>query len=100
MCSSATGRDLHPLPVAANASLLGIDGLYLLNRRTLIGVQNGTNPNRIVRMDLSSDGHRITEVTTLAANSPLMSWDLFDDSLQPNKDAHFENLRVLKIRVK
>jgi hypothetical protein len=112
-------RDLHPLPVPADASLLGVDGIYLLNRRTLIGVQNGTNPNRIVRMDLSSDGHRITEVTTLAANSPLMSdltlgvlhdgwlffnangqWDLFDDSLQPNKDAHFENLRVLKIRVK
>jgi hypothetical protein len=70
-------------------------------------------------MDLSGDGHSITEVTTLAANSPLMSdltlgvlhdewlffnangqWDLFDDSLQPKKDAHFENLRVLKIRVK
>ena len=112
-------RDLHPLPVPADASLLGVDGLYLLNRRTLIGVQNGTNPNRIVRMDLSDDGHRITEVSTLAANSPLMSdltlgvlhdgwlffnangqWDLFDDSLQPKKDAHFENLRVLKIRVK
>ena len=112
-------RDLHPLPVPADASLLGVDGIYLLNRRTLIGVQNGTNPNRIVRMDLSSYGHRITEVTTLAANSPLMSdltlgvlhdgwlffngngqWDLFDDSLQPSKDAHFENLRVLKFRVK
>jgi hypothetical protein len=112
-------RDLHALPVPADASLLGVDGIYLLNRRTLIGVQNGTNPNRIVRMDLSSDGHRITEVTTLAANSPLMSdltlgvlhdgwlffnangqWDLFDDSLQPKKDAHFESLRVLKIRVK
>jgi hypothetical protein len=112
-------RDLHALPVPADASLLGVDGIYLLNRRTLIGVQNGTNPNRIVRMDLSSDGHRITDVTTLAANSRLMSdltlgvlhdgrfffnangqWDLFDDSGQPNKDAHFENLRVLEIKVK
>ena len=112
-------RDLHALPAPADASLLGVDGMYLLNRHTLIGVQNGTHPNRVVRMELSDDGHRITDVAAVAANSPLMSdltlgvlhdgwfffnangqWDLFDDGLQPNKDAHFENLRVLKIRVK
>jgi hypothetical protein len=111
--------DLRSLPVPADVSLLGVDGIYLLDRRTLIGVQNGTNPNRVIRIDLSSDGHSVAGVQTLAANSPLMSdltlgvlhdgwfffnangqWDLFDDDGKPKKDARFENLRVLKIRLK
>src|SRR5215207_2122020 len=46
------------------ATLLGIDGLYF-HRNTLIGIQNGVNPQRIVRMYLSSDNQRIVRFEVL-----------------------------------
>jgi hypothetical protein len=63
-------RTLHirPLPVPPNVSVLGIDGLYMAGAQTLIGTQNGTNPNRIVRIRLASGGHGIASVETLLAN--------------------------------
>jgi len=61
--------DVRLLPVPANVSLLGVDGLYVAGARTLIGTQNGTNPNRIVRIRLSSGGVGIAGVDTLLANA-------------------------------
>jgi hypothetical protein len=61
-------RDVHALRVPPNASLLGIDGLYLVDERTLIGTQNGTNPNRIVRIRLAPGGLAVSSVDTLLAN--------------------------------
>jgi hypothetical protein len=61
-------RDTHPLRVPPNASLLGVDGLYFLNDRTLIGTQNGTNPNRIIRIRLAPGGLAVSSVETLLAN--------------------------------
>ncbi len=62
-------RDAHPLRVPPNASLLGVDGLYFVNDRTLIGTQNGTNPNRIIRIRLEPGGLAVSSVETLLANA-------------------------------
>lgn len=91
-------RDVHPLRVPPNASLLGVDGLYFVNDRTLIGTQNGTNPNRIIRIRLAPGGLAVSSVDTLLANGSGMGdptlgvvvgkrfffngnaqWDLFGD---------------------
>lgn len=61
-------RDVHVLRVPPNASLLGIDGLYLVDESTLIGTQNGTNPNRIIRIRLAPGGLAVSSVDTLLAN--------------------------------
>jgi hypothetical protein len=91
-------RDVHPLRVPPNASLLGVDGLYFVNDRTLIGTQNGTNPNRIIRIRMAPGGLAVSSVETLLANGSGMGdptlgvvvgkrfffngnaqWDLFGD---------------------
>jgi hypothetical protein len=63
-------RDIHFLAAPPDTTLLGIDGLYRASSKTLIATQNGTNPQRILRLDL--DGLRVARVTTLAANLPEM----------------------------
>ncbi|HYL75400.1 MAG TPA: hypothetical protein VEU96_14405 [Bryobacteraceae bacterium] len=52
-------------------SLGGIDGLYL-NGKTMIAVQNGTAPPRIIRMTLDDGLTRVTHWDTLEANSPYL----------------------------
>lgn len=52
-------------------SLGGIDGLYL-NGKTMIAVQNGTAPLRIIRMTLDNGMTRVTHWDTLEANSPYL----------------------------
>lgn len=54
----------HPRDAALN----GIDGLSVLNATMLIGVQNGTNPNRVVRITLDHTGTAITKVESIAQN--------------------------------
>lgn len=53
----------------ADAHLGGIDGLYYY-QGDLIGVQNGTTPHRIVRIDLSEGGTAVTGLEVLAQNLP------------------------------
>jgi hypothetical protein len=65
-------RDVLPLKVPNDAGLLGIDGLYLANDTTLIATQNGTTPNRILRIRLSPNRLAVQSVETLAANLPEM----------------------------
>ncbi|MGZ4778616.1 MAG: hypothetical protein ACXV5L_05430, partial [Thermoanaerobaculia bacterium] len=45
-------RDVRYLAAPDDASLLGIDGLYLAGAKTLIATQNGTSPQRVLRLDL------------------------------------------------
>ena len=90
--------DLRPLKVPSNVSLLGVDGLYVVDATTLVATQNGTNPFRILRIALAPGGLAVSSVRTLLANSPLMGdptlgvvangrfyfnanaqWDLFGD---------------------
>lgn len=59
--------DLSP---AANLTLLGIDGLYSY-KGTLLAVQNGINPPRLVRLYLSRDLSRVERLDTIEANDPV-----------------------------
>ncbi len=63
-------RDLRLLSVPRTASLLGVDGLYLAGPRTLVATQNGTHPNRILRIRLMPSGLGVAAVDTLLANAP------------------------------
>jgi sugar lactone lactonase YvrE len=49
-------------------ALNGIDGLSFADAHTMIGVQNGTNPNRLVRISLDDSGLTITRVESIAQN--------------------------------
>lgn len=61
--------DASLLSVPYDGMILGIDGLYL-HDGDLIGVQNGTNPHRIIRLHLDPGGAAIESVETLEANRP------------------------------
>ncbi|MEO8073672.1 MAG: hypothetical protein ABI891_13460 [Acidobacteriota bacterium] len=56
-----------------SSTLLGIDGIYFAGKN-LIAVQNGVNPQRIVRLNLSKDSNKIERLEVLEANNPV-----FDD---------------------
>ena len=51
-------RTAAPLETADSVLALGIDGLYY-HKGALIGIQNGVEPHRVVRLELSGDGTRI-----------------------------------------
>lgn len=65
-------REAVRLPHPPDVTLLGIDGL-VRHRQTLIAIQNGTSPHRILRLDLGTDGSAIRSVEILASNLP--EWD-------------------------
>ncbi len=50
------------LDVPPDAAVTGIDGL-VWDRGSLVGIQNGTDPHRVIRLSL--DGDRVTAVTVL-----------------------------------
>jgi len=60
-----------PLEAPSDFQPMGIDGLTR-SGRSLIAVQNGITPNRIVRLDLSADGGRIDAAHVLEMNHPLI----------------------------
>ncbi len=62
-------RSATLVPHPPELSLGGIDGLYL-NGRTLIAVQNGTKPERIIAMTMDAGLTRIEAWKTLEANGP------------------------------
>lgn len=53
----------------ADATLLGIDGLYF-HRGSLVAIQNGTRPHRVVRLHLSRNFGAVERVEVLEANHP------------------------------
>jgi streptogramin lyase len=53
----------------SDATIYGIDGLAWADG-SLIGVENGVEPARVVRLTLSADGTRIDRVTILEMNHP------------------------------
>ncbi len=59
--------EVRLLDVPADAAVTGIDGL-VWDGRGLVGIQNGTEPNRVVRMTL--EGDRVTEVAVLERAHP------------------------------
>lgn len=59
--------DAKPLTAPSRANVAAIDGLYQW-QGMLIGVENVTNPGRVIAMALSSDGLAIEKVTTLLSH--------------------------------
>jgi len=55
--------------VPSGYTLLGLDGLA--GTGPFIATQNGVNPQRVLQITLDEEWTRVTEVTVLAANSPL-----------------------------
>ncbi len=66
LASGATTALAYP----DSATLLGIDGLYRRGR-SLIAVQNGVRPTRVLRLALDPGGASITRVEVLEAGHPL-----------------------------
>jgi sugar lactone lactonase YvrE len=62
-------RKCTELTPALDVTLVGIDGLYWY-KGTLLGVQNGINPARLVRLFPSTDWRRIDRLETIEANDP------------------------------
>lgn len=55
---------------AVDTALLGIDGLYFY-KQSLLAIQNGTNPHRVIKLFLDQRLQRILKWQTLEANNPL-----------------------------
>ena len=57
------------LATADTVLALGIDGLYY-HKGALIGIQNGVEPHRVVRLELSGDGSRIRRSVAIERAHP------------------------------
>ncbi len=58
-----------PIPVPPDLALNGIDGLTIFGR-SLIAIQNGILPHRVVRLDLAPGGRKISKAAILEMNHP------------------------------
>lgn len=57
-------------PAPSGSTLLGIDGLYSYNG-SLIAVQNGVNPQRIIRLSMKPGDTGIDRLDVIEANNPV-----------------------------
>lgn len=107
--------EVTPIANPSGAHLGGIDGLYLFEGG-LIGIQNGTVPQRIVRIGLDSTGTSAERLDVLAQNLDgwnepthgvvvgdefryiaTSNWPAYDDAGDPRKDARLVPLRIMSI---
>lgn len=101
----------------ADAHLGGIDGLYVF-KGDLIGIQNGTAPQRIVRLRLDRTGDKVKRLEVLQQNLPewneptngviidgalvyiaTSNWPAYDDEGKLREDAKLAPLRLMSIRL-
>jgi DNA-binding beta-propeller fold protein YncE len=113
-----TTRDVHLLPVPPGVTLLGVDGLYAAGKGILIGTQNGTNPQRILRIQLAPGGLSVANVDVLASNEAefdditlgvlvddrlyfngVAQWALFGDDGKPPDASKLKPALVLRVPV-
>jgi hypothetical protein len=97
-----------------SAAIVGIDGL-VRDGQYLIGVQNGVEPNRVVRFTLGSDD-AVTGWTLMEQGTPWLrepthgvivggnlyviansGWNAFDDAGARRRDAPLDAPRILRI---
>ena len=98
---------------------LGVDGLSMVDERTLVGTQNGTFPNRVLRIRLMPGGLAVGSVETLAANLEAMGdptlgvvvkgryffngngqWELFGDDGKISDPLKLREAVVLSVTVR
>lgn len=108
-------RRLFPMP--AHVTLHGVDAL-MRHGRDLIGVQNGVDPQRVVRIRMNADWSAIEGVDVIAANLPDMSeptlatiidgelmivgngqWSRFADDGSIRGDAPFDPTKILRLKL-
>lgn len=58
------------LTPSRNSTLLGIDGLYF-HKGSLIAIQNGVNPHRVIRLSLNRQANAVERFEVIEANNPL-----------------------------
>lgn len=111
-------RTVRLLPAPPRTTTLGIDGLAW-HAGTLIGVQNGVTPPRVVRLRLDPAGARIVAVEVLDRHLPLAAeatigtvwgdryfyvansqWEQYDDAGRLKPGARLEPLRILELRLR
>ena len=59
------------IPTEGRYALSGIDGLYLLGR-TLIAIQNGTSPERVVRFELDRSFYKVESESIIERGTPTL----------------------------
>ena len=62
-------KSLTAIKTPADCTLLGIDGLYF-HRGTLVAIQNGVNPQRLIRIHLDKQLEGVERWEVLEANHP------------------------------
>ncbi|MDZ7627306.1 MAG: hypothetical protein U5J99_02720 [Parvularculaceae bacterium] len=108
-------NSVTPIANPGGAHLGGIDGLYLY-KGDLIGIQNGTTPQRIVRIDLDRKGLTARKLSVLQQALPEWSepthgfiegdrliyiatsnWPAYDDAGKPREGAVLKPLRLMSV---
>jgi sugar lactone lactonase YvrE len=84
-----------PLPSPETLNLGGIDGLYRWEN-SLIAIQNGISPSRVLRLDLDASGTRVESVAPLVVSDPRFDIPTFgtlvDDELYFLASSHWDKV--------
>ncbi|HZS44265.1 MAG TPA: hypothetical protein VFC63_04135 [Blastocatellia bacterium] len=80
-------RKMTLLEFPAGTSMLGIDGIYFY-KGSIIGVQNGIIPHRVIRIYLNSDMNKFDRLEVIEANNPAFSEPTLGDIV---KDTFYYN---------
>jgi len=67
-----TTKKYFKLAAPANVSLIGIDGMYFY-KNSLIAIQNGVRPHRVIRFFLNRNFDRVERAEIIEANNPLFN---------------------------
>ena len=84
-----------PLPAPDTLNLGGIDGLYRWDN-SLVAIQNGIAPQRVIRLDLDASGTRVESVAPLVVADPRFDIPTFgtlvDDELLFLASSHWDKV--------
>jgi hypothetical protein len=108
-------RQVRWLSMDNKFSLAGIDGLYL-DHRTLVAVQNGTSPERVIAFSLDASGQNVVSQKLLEASTPTLGdpthgvvvgsdffyiansgWDSLDDHGDRKPDVKPTPARIMRV---
>lgn len=112
-----TTKKITPLRTPANATTLGLDGIYRAPGGA-VAVQNGVTPNRIVHLSFNAGDTAVTKLEVLEANNPLFSeptlgvvdgncfffiangqWGAYDDAGKPVASFKSQDHVVLEMKL-
>jgi hypothetical protein len=110
-------RRVNWLAAPPNTTLHGIDGLYFY-KGSLIAIQNGVTPHRLIRLTLSPDHRQFNNFAVIEANNPLFDeptlgvivkdtfyfiansqWEKVDDKGQLAPADKLQNALILKVKL-